>query len=99
MKYLVMETFNSYAVLLDEEGRFVKTSNLNYEIGNTVTTPVLMRDMPIDNVKGTGEMAARVTTGILMIAAMVALFLRVDCYQKNYGHPPRYSGRFIQKLR
>lgn len=46
MKYIVMETFTSYAVLLDEEGRFVKAANLNYEVGQTVKKPVLMRDAP-----------------------------------------------------
>ncbi|WP_084172069.1 hypothetical protein [Atopococcus tabaci] len=46
MKYIVMETFTSYAVLLDEEGRFVKAANPNYEVGQTVKNPVLMRDDP-----------------------------------------------------
>ena len=58
MKYLVMETFHSCAVLLDEEGRFVKSGNPNYEIGDTVTTPVLMRDKLLDKVKGTHTMIA-----------------------------------------
>ena len=83
MKYLVMETFNSYAVLLDEEGRFVKSGNLSYEIGDTVTNPVLMRDTPLEKVKGSRKMAARVTAGILMIAAMVALCFGVNFYQQN----------------
>ena len=30
MKYLVMECHPAYAVVLDEEGRFLKVSNLNY---------------------------------------------------------------------
>ncbi|MDO5408553.1 MAG: hypothetical protein Q4F28_14690, partial [Eubacteriales bacterium] len=44
MKYLVMECHTSYAVLLDEEGRFVNAANLHYEVGQTVEEPVLMRD-------------------------------------------------------
>ena len=85
MKYLVMETFNSYAVLLDEEGRFVKSGNFSYEIGDTVTNPVLMRDTPLEKVKGMRKMATRITAGILMIAAMIGLFVGVNFYQQNYA--------------
>ena len=35
MKYLVMECGLSYAVVLDQEGRFLKVANLNYQIGQT----------------------------------------------------------------
>ena len=31
MKYIVMECHPSFAVLLDEDGRFIKAANLNYE--------------------------------------------------------------------
>ena len=30
MQYLVLETHPAYAVLLDEEGRFLKAANLHY---------------------------------------------------------------------
>ena len=40
MKYLVMETHPAYAVLLDEEGRFLKAANLNYQVGDTVQNVV-----------------------------------------------------------
>lgn len=43
MKYLVMETRPSYAILLDEEGRFVRAANLHYEPGQTVEHIVPMR--------------------------------------------------------
>ena len=36
MKYLVMEVHPAYAVVLDEEGRFLKTANLRYQVGDTV---------------------------------------------------------------
>ena len=36
MKYLVMETHPAYAVVLDERGRFLKTANLHYQVGQTV---------------------------------------------------------------
>ena len=33
MKYLVLETHSAYAVVLDEEGRFLKAANLHYQVG------------------------------------------------------------------
>ena len=44
MKYLVMECHAGYAVLMDEASRFVRAANLHYEIGQTVTDPVLMTE-------------------------------------------------------
>lgn len=42
MKYLVVECHPSIVVLLDQEGRFFKAANLNYEVGEIVENPVLM---------------------------------------------------------
>ncbi len=36
MSYLVMETHPAYAVVMDEEGRFLKAANLRYQVGDTV---------------------------------------------------------------
>ena len=36
MNYLVMEVHPAYAVVLDEEGRFLKVANLRYQVGQTV---------------------------------------------------------------
>ncbi len=38
MKYLIMECHMAYAVVLDEDGRFLKAANMNYEVGQTVDT-------------------------------------------------------------
>ena len=43
MNYMVMECHPSYAVLLDEEGRFLKAANLHYKTGQIVHDPVLMK--------------------------------------------------------
>ena len=43
MKYLVMETHPAYAVVLDEEGRFLKAANLRYQVGDTVRDIVELR--------------------------------------------------------
>ena len=42
MKYIVMECHEGYAVLMDEESRYVSAANLHYEVGQTVLSPVLM---------------------------------------------------------
>lgn len=46
MKYLVVETQYSYAIVLDEQGRFLKTANRNYEVGQFVEDVVEMQDDP-----------------------------------------------------
>lgn len=43
MKYIVMECHLSYAVVLDEEGRFLKVANRHYEVGQTVTEVIEMQ--------------------------------------------------------
>lgn len=42
MKYMVMECHKAYAVLMDEDSRFVHAANLRYKVGQVVTDPVLM---------------------------------------------------------
>src|SRR5690625_680624 len=81
MKYLVMETFSSYAVLLDEDGRFVKSANPGYEVGQTVINPVLMRDRPLEKKR---RLSNKWLAGIVAVAAMVALFFGVNFYQNNF---------------
>lgn len=43
MTYLVMECHLSYAVVMDEEGRFLKAANRNYEAGQIVTDIIEMQ--------------------------------------------------------
>ena len=43
MNYLVMEVHPAYAVVLDEEGRFLKAANLRYQVGDTVQDIVELR--------------------------------------------------------
>lgn len=38
MKYLIMECHMAYAVVLDEDGSFLKAANMDYEVGQTVDT-------------------------------------------------------------
>ena len=44
MKYIVMQCCKGYAVLMDEEGKYVFAANMNYETGQTVTNPIIMSD-------------------------------------------------------
>ena len=44
MKYLVMECGLSYEVVLDQEGRFLKVANLNYQVGQTVEEVIPFRE-------------------------------------------------------
>lgn len=44
MKYIVMECHYSYAVVLDENGRFIKAANMHYEVGQTVTDIFEMKE-------------------------------------------------------
>lgn len=44
MTYLVLETHPAYAVLLDEQGRFVKAANRGYRTGQRVQNAVLLRE-------------------------------------------------------
>ncbi len=43
MKYLVMECHLSYAVVLAEDGRFLKVANRQYQVGQTVTEVIEMQ--------------------------------------------------------
>ena len=42
MKYMVMECHPGYAVVLDENGKFIKAANMHYEVGQIVTEIVEM---------------------------------------------------------
>ena len=46
MKYMVMECHLSYAVVLDEEGRFLKVANRNYEVGQRISDVIEMQIAP-----------------------------------------------------
>ena len=84
MKYIVMECRPSYAIVLDEEGRFLRTANLRYEVGQTVEHVVLMREQKALSVR------LRVLAGAAGAAAScLALTLGAGYYQtyvRTYSH-------------
>ncbi len=66
MKYLVMECHPGYAVVLDEQGRFIKAANLHYEVGQTVTEIVEMQSV---------SPASRIRKPLLSLASLAACLL------------------------
>ncbi|MBE6608118.1 MAG: hypothetical protein E7633_06160 [Ruminococcaceae bacterium] len=78
MKYIVMECHRSYAVLLDENGKFVKAANMNYVVGQTVTDPVIMKRQR----SRTSTRAAWIQA-FGAIAACLILVLGFGYYQNN----------------
>ena len=77
MKYIVMECHTGFAVLLDEDGRFVKAANLRYRVGDTVTDPVLMNDNRI-----TGRQKHNIWPQVAgALAACLTLILAILLYQ------------------
>lgn len=76
MSYLIMECARSYAVALDEEGRFVKVPNLGYEVGQRVEDVVVL-DGPEAEVlefsarrRGRGRLVAGVAAALLACAVL-----------------------------
>lgn len=88
MSYLVMECHPGYAVLLDEEGRFLKAANLRYEVGQTVYDPVLMKE----TAERHRHTMRWISSGIAAIAACFLLFFGIHYYQK-YLQP--YSSIYL----
>lgn len=88
MSYLVMECHPGYAVLLDEEGRFLKAANLRYEVGQTVYDPVLMKE----TAERQRHTMRWISSGIAAIAACFLLFFGIHYYQK-YLQP--YSSIYL----
>lgn len=74
MKYIVMECHFSYAVLLDENGRFLKAANRGYQVGQTVYDPVLVGDYNYRHRPPVIRIIARIV-GLLLL--VLAIFLCV----------------------
>lgn len=84
-EYLVMECHPAYAILLDEQGRFIKAANLNYEVGQRVTEVILMEEEPTvaSKAKASGRIARR---AVGAFAACLCLVLLGIGYFIRTGH-------------
>lgn len=81
VKYIVMECHKGYAVLMDEDSVFVNAANLGYEVGQTVTDPVLM-----ENESHTVKRRNRIVMSLAAAAACLAITCGVGYhyYSVNY---------------
>lgn len=75
MKYLVMECASAYAVVLADDGRFLKVANLRYEVGQTVADVVPLNlpervDQPSNRRYWISSLAAMAACLILVAAMM-----------------------------
>lgn len=81
MSYLIMECAASYAIALDEEGRFLKVPNLGYEVGQRVDDVVIFGTGPFGEaeVLPFEPQAARRTRGrrLAIVAAAACLVVAV----------------------
>ena len=51
MKYMVMEIHTAYAVVLDENGQFIKVANFNYSVGDMITDVVKLAEAETKPIK------------------------------------------------
>ena len=78
MNYLVMETHPAYAVVLDEEGRFLKAANLHYQVGDTVQNIVELQQP-----RKASLIMWKPLSGLAALAACFCLVF-FGYYQPNY---------------
>lgn len=77
MRYLIMECATSYAVALDEEGRFVRVPNLGYEVGQEVDDVVIFDEGELlafepRKARRTGGFRALVAAAACLVVAVIA---------------------------
>ena len=85
MKYMVMECHLTYAVVLSEDGRFLKAANLHYEPGQVVTDLV---EMEIPESRGDEKRKGRRWIYTLAAAAaclMLAATSMLQAGNRTYG--------------
>lgn len=87
MTYIVLECHPSYAVLLDEEGRFWKAANLQYTVGQTVTDPFLMRETrekPTPTMRRLGAVVMAAAACLLVFFGSRYYYTNVQSYTSIY---------------
>lgn len=83
MKYIVMECHEGFAVLMDEESRFVNAANFHYKVGQTVTDPMLMQD----GEKETKRITFHVCRFVAAAACIAAIFTAGSLYYSRNLKP------------
>lgn len=77
MKYMVLECHLSYAVVLDEDGRFLKVANKRYEVGQTVTDVVEMHPPQVQETSGRKQNKKWIYSLAAMAACLVLIVTSV----------------------
>ena len=88
MKYLIMECHKAYAIVMDEKGRFLKAANLNYEVGQKVTSIVEMKLPENTSEKSSFRFfSSRSLAGLSSLAACLCLvfFCFWQCFFTSFG--------------
>lgn len=85
MKYLVMECHPGYAVVLNEDGRFLKVANLRYEVGQTVTD---VTEVTVPQPQSTRTHVRRWRSQLIAMAACLVLVVAAGLF---YGRMPYAS--------
>lgn len=74
MKYMVMECYPGYAVVLDENGSFSKVANMRYEVGQTITDVVPLQ-VSVPQTVSTKKRNVRWLYSLAAVAACLLLVL------------------------
>ncbi len=83
MKYMVMEVHYSYAVVLDEEGHFIKVANRHYEAGQMVDDIIEMQETENEIVLAVPvqKKSKRWLRTAISLAACFVLFFSVNAWR------------------
>lgn len=96
MKYIVVEQLKTYVVLLSEDGQFYKAADLNYELGQTINNPVLMKNKKSSNLdlkwyefknNITMHNFKPILASLALILIIITGFFMVKNYQDYYLTP------------
>ena len=85
MRYMVMECHLSYAVVMDENGDFLKAANMHYEVGQIVDSII---EMNTECVKSPAKKNRRLIYSLAAAAAcfMITLTSIISIGQMPYGY-------------
>ena len=81
MKYIIMECHPGYAVVLDEDGNFIKVANRQYQVGQTVSEVIPMLQ---PKAKRPGKWLYSLAAVAACLALLIGLFLPRQPYASVY---------------
>ena len=85
MKYLVMECHKGFAVVMDEESRFFKAANMHYEVGQTVTDPMILKEEKKKHSKGR-MIVMKITAAAACIAVLSVVGVNLHAGNDKMPH-------------